>query len=107
MILIIMDTKDLELAIRKLIEDLYNVEYRGIIKVKELFTDVPYSKPQHRGYKMSLGPNKMEKPIELACDGDECVILDFIAKELTKNRYDYIEYFTAEKIYFSRGCCKK
>lgn len=100
--------KDLELAIKELIEQMYDCKYKGSIKVSELMHEDPnYWSPVHAGYKVEIGLNKQEKPIELAIDGNKQQFLDFVKSELKKNRYNYIEFFDAERLYFSVGCCEQ
>lgn len=105
-----MGTKDLELAVRDIIERLYNVEYIGRLKVSETFYKIPghpEGKDHHLGFKLELGLNKDECPVSLACDGTIEQFLKFIYNELKNNRYHYTDYFTANKLYFNRGCCEE
>jgi len=62
-----MDMKDLESAVRKLIEDIYEAEYNRLLSVVETKT----WNGKHLGYKLILSLNKDEKPIELAMEGNK------------------------------------
>ena len=98
--------KDLELAIKELIEDIYNCKYKGLIRVSEITRDHPKG-PTHLGYQVEIGLNKDEKPIVLAIDGNKQDFLNFIKSELKKNRYNFVDFFTAERLYFNVGCCEQ
>jgi hypothetical protein len=98
-----MDTKDLESAVRKLIEDIYEAKYNRLLTVKETFNWAG----KHLGYKLSLSLNKDERPIELAMEGNEEQFLKFIENELRHNCYNHVKFYTAKRIYFSHGCCEK
>ena len=100
--------KDLELAIKELIENIYNCKYKGLIRVSETTYDHPECRsPIHLGYQVEIGLNKDEKPIVLAIDGNEQDFLNFIKSELKKNRYNFVDFFTAERLYFNVGCCEQ
>ena len=98
-----MDMKDLESAVRELIETIYEVKYTRPLYVKEL----KRWNGEHLGYKLILPLNKDEKPIELAMEGNKDQFLDFIKDELKHNGYNRVKFYTAYRIYFSHGCCEK
>ena len=62
-----MDTKDLELAVRNLIETIYEAKYNRLLSVVETHT----FDGRHLGYKLILSLNKDEKPVELAMEGNK------------------------------------
>ena len=100
----IMDTKDLESAVIKLLEETYGKRYNGRVRVEELLSYPPYGPPEHRGYKLGLYFRDF-KPVQIARDGDWDDFMKFLKEEFRKNSYDIVKYFTAERLYFSRGCC--
>ena len=98
-----MDMKDLESAVRELIEQIYEAKYTRPLYVKEL----QRWDGSLLGYKLILPLNKDERPIELAMEGNKDQFLNFVKDELTHNGYDRVKFYTAQKIYFSHGCCEK
>ena len=98
-----MDMKDLESAVRKLIEDIYEAEYNRLLSVVETKT----WNGKHLGYKLILSLNKDEKPIELAMEGNKDQFLKFVENELRHNCYNHVKFYTAQRIYFSHGCCEE
>lgn len=100
--------KDLEEAIKEIIEQTYDCKYTGMLKVYETFQDDPkYKNPIHLGYKVEIGLNKDERPVELAMDGNKKQFLNFIKKEIKNNRYNFVDFFKADRLYFSVGCCEE
>ena len=98
-----MDTKDLELAVRNLIEKIYEAKYNRLLTVEETKT----WDGRHLGYKLVLSLNKDEKPVELAMEGNKEQFLKFVEDELRHNCYNHVKFYTARRIYFSHGCCEE
>jgi len=100
--------KDLEQAVRKIIEEIYCAKYKGILRVEETFTDSHHNLPKcHLGYRLILGLNKDHAPVSLTMTGNKEQFLKFIKKELRHSHFDHVSYFTAEKMYFNNGCCER
>lgn len=99
------DMKDLEEQVRSIIEETYQCKYTGKIGVQEIVQDYP--EQEHLGYKVDIYLNKQETPVGLSFMGDKKEFLDFLKKELKSNRYNFVDFFTAERIYFSVGCCEE
>ncbi len=99
--------KDLEIAINKLIEEIYCKKYIGRLKVTETFTEHPVLRTkEHTGYNLELGLNKDLQPVTLAFQGTKEEFLKFIEKELRHNNYDKVKFFTGQKLYFNNDCEK-
>lgn len=76
--------KELEQAILDIIEDLYERKYVGKLSVSKI----------SNGYKLSLGLNR-DKPISIACSGNEQIFLQTVREFLRKGRFHTSDYFTA------------
>ncbi len=97
MLIHIMDTKDLESAVRNIIENLYDKKYIGKLKVIKT----------NKGYILELALGFDDTPHTYAMEGNEKQFLKFIKCELSKARWDSVEFSELHKIYFTRGCCEE
>ena len=92
-----MDMKDLELAVRDIIEEIYNKKYIGKLKVIKT----------NKGYKLEIALGFEDTPHSYAMEGNEKQFLDFVRCELKRAGWDGVEFSELHKIYFTRGCCEK
>lgn len=72
-----MTLQGLEVAIKDLFREVYCKEYVGKLKLEELLT----TEGTHRGYKLTLGMNNVDKPIIISLK----VILNHTLNSLNKN----------------------
>lgn len=84
-----MTIKELELAIRDLIRNIYCSEYGRKMELKELLT----WDGRHRGYELKLDLNKPERPFMLSFEGDGKEFLKFLEKQLRFSGLNRIDYF--------------
>lgn len=92
-----MDMKDLESAVRDIIEEIYNKKYIGKLKVSKT----------PRGFKLDLALGFDDTPHTYAMEGNEKQFLKFVKCELMRAGWNGVEFSELHKIYFTRGCCEK
>ena len=98
-----MTLQGLEVAIRDLIKELYCKEYVGKLKLEELFT----SENTHRGYKLTLGMNNVDKPLIISFEGDYKPFLKFLRQEFRDRRLGDTLYFLGYKQYNKLESCNE
>jgi hypothetical protein len=72
-----MTLQELEVAIRDLFKQIYHKEYVAKLKLEELQT----AEGTHRGYKLTLGMNNIDKPLIISFEGGEVAYLKFLRQE--------------------------
>ena len=98
-----MTLQELEVATKDLFIQIYSKEYVGKLKLKELLT----TDNQHRGYKLTLGMNNVDKPLIISFEGDEKGYLKFLRQELRDRRLGDTHYFLGYKQYNKLESCNE
>jgi hypothetical protein len=98
-----MTLQELEVATKDLFIQIYSKEYVGKLKLEELLT----TDNQHRGYKLTLGMNNVDKPLIISFEGDEKGYLKFLRQELRDRRLGDTHYFLGYKQYNKLESCNE
>lgn len=98
-----MTLQELEVAIRDLFKQIYHKEYVAKLKLKELQT----AEGTHRGYKLTLGMNNIDKPLIISFEGGEVAYLKFLRQELRDRRLGDTHYFLGYKQYNGLESCNE
>ena len=98
-----MTLQELEVATKHLFIQIYSKEYVGKLKLEELLT----TDNQHRGYKLTLGMNNVDKPLIISFEGDEKGYLKFLRQELRDRRLGDTHYFLGYKQYNKLESCNE
>lgn len=86
-----MTTKLMESLVRRLIEYVYNVKFKGTIKVEELHN----FRQQGYGWMISIQPNsKYSTSLQIAYDGNAFEVLGKLERRLYQDHLYDSEYFT-------------
>lgn len=98
-----MTLQGLEAAIRDLFKQIYSKEYVGKLKLEELLT----TEGAHRGYKLTLGMNNVDKPLIISFEGTEKPYLKFLKQELRDRRLGDTHYYLGYKQYNKLESCNE
>lgn len=98
-----MTLQELEVATKDLFIQIYSKEYVGKLKLEELLT----TDNHHRGYKLTLGMNNVDKPLIISFEGDEKGYLKFLRQELRDRRLGDTHYFLGYKQYNKLESCNE
>lgn len=98
-----MTLQGLEVAIKDLFREVCCKEYVGKLKLEELLT----TEGTHRGYKLTLGMNNIDKPIIISFEGDSKSYLKFLKQELRDRRLGDTLYFLGYKQYNKLESCNE
>jgi hypothetical protein len=98
-----MTLQELEVAIRDLFKQIYHKEYVAKLKLEELQT----AEGIHRGYKLTLGMNNIDKPLIISFEGGEVAYLKFLRQELRDRRLGDTHYFLGYKQYNGLESCNE
>lgn len=98
-----MTLQGLEVAIKDLFKQIYSKEYVGKLKLEELLT----TEGDHRGYKLTLGMNNVDKPLIISFEGTDKAYLKFLRQELRDRRLGDTHYFLGYKQYNKLDNCNE
>lgn len=84
-----MNIKEIEEQLVKFIEDWYECEFKGQVKLEM---------PTENTYYIRLILNQKERPLQITYEGTFDEFCKFIVAELKRRRLTSVEYFTGYKI---------